>query len=116
MEEIEHKGVAYDTFLAVTRDLSPFKRWALRCRTMLAITRRFLTSRARDMSILFKQDGINNLHTWGRAATYLLISPGLLRQVFLPWLAFFRPSFHPWEHDDRALLDRGEFTVAAATA
>jgi hypothetical protein len=86
------------------KDVAPFKRWMLRSRLMLRVTRLFLKNRAHDMSDLFNQDGLNTTGTWARVAGYLLIYPGLLRQVFLPWLAFFRPGFHPWDHDDRALL------------
>jgi predicted metal-dependent hydrolase len=59
MEEIEHKAVAYDTFNTVMKDVPPFKRWMLRSNIMLRITNLFLRNRARDMSELFKQDGIN---------------------------------------------------------
>ena len=34
IEEIEHKAVAYDTFLAVTQHMSGLRRWALRCHVM----------------------------------------------------------------------------------
>jgi predicted metal-dependent hydrolase len=104
MEEIEHKAVAFDTFNAVMKDVAPHKRWLLRSQVMLRVTRLFLRNRARDMGDLFRQDGINTVGTWAKVATYLLVYPGLLRQVFLPWLAYFRPGFHPWDHDDRALL------------
>jgi uncharacterized protein len=110
MEEIEHKAVAYDTFNAVMKDVAPFKRWLLRSRIMLTVSRIFLVNRARDMAELFRQDGINTPRTWGKVAMYLLVYPGLLRQVFLPWLSYFRPGFHPWDHDDRALLGK---TMAA---
>jgi predicted metal-dependent hydrolase len=112
MEEIEHKAVAYDTYNTVLKDIAPFKRWMLRSRLMLRVTRLFLQNRARDMSDLFKQDGIDTPATWAKVAAYLLIYPGLLRQVFLPWLAFFRPGFHPWDHDDRALLRKTSEALA----
>jgi predicted metal-dependent hydrolase len=34
---------------------------------------------------------------------YLFLKPGLIRQVFLPYLAYYLPGFHPWKHDDRKL-------------
>jgi predicted metal-dependent hydrolase len=116
MEEIEHKAVAFDTYNAVLKDIAPFKRWMLRSRLMLRVTRLFLRNRARDMSDLFKQDGIDTPATWAKVAAYLLIYPGLLRQVFLPWLAFFRPGFHPWDHDDRALLRKTSEALAITSA
>jgi predicted metal-dependent hydrolase len=108
IEEIEHKAVAFDTFLAATQNMPSFKRWKFRSLVMLQSTKNFLRARVRNMAHLFDQDGINKPATWLRAIAYLLIYPGLLRQIFPAWLAFFRPGFHPWQKDDRALLARNE--------
>ena len=43
---------------------------------------------------------------------YLLGKPGVLRRVFPMWLSYFRPGFHPWQHDDRALMARAEAELA----
>lgn len=104
MEEIEHKAVAYDTFLAVTKDLPNWKRWALRAQVMLTITPRFLKSRIANMKEMFRQDGVDTFATWAKVWSYLLVYPGLLRQVLPLWLMYFKPGFHPWQHDDRDLL------------
>jgi len=112
IEEIEHKAVAFDTFLAATKNLSSYKRWKFRSLAMLQVTHTFLNSRIRNMGHFFDQDGINKPATWLRAFSYLLIYPGLLRQIFPAWLAFFRPHFHPWQQDDRALLARHEAALA----
>ena len=108
IEEIEHKAVAFDTFLAATVNMSSFKRWKFRCLVMLQSTKNFLRARVRNMGHFFDQDGINKPATWLRAIAYLLIYPGLLRQILPAWLAFFRPGFHPWQQDDRALLALNE--------
>jgi uncharacterized protein len=104
IEEIEHKGVAYDTFLAATANLSAYKRWKLRSLVMLHISYTFLRGRVRAMRQFLRQDGIDGAGAWLRVFSYLLIYPGLLRQIFPSWLAFFRPKFHPWQHDDRDLV------------
>jgi predicted metal-dependent hydrolase len=104
IEELEHKAVAYDTFLAVTRELSPFKRWALRCHVMLLISAQFWHTNFERMADFFRQDGINTARTWWRVFTYLCFEPGVMRIIFLPYLSFFRPGFHPWNHDDSALI------------
>jgi uncharacterized protein len=108
IEEIEHKAVAFDTFLIATQKLSSYKRWKFRSLVMLQSTNQFLRGRVRNMRHLFEQDGINTPITWLRAFSYLLIYPGLLRQIFPAWLSFFRPGFHPWQQDDRALIERSE--------
>jgi predicted metal-dependent hydrolase len=108
IEEIEHKAVAYDTFLAATKNMPSFRRWKFRCLVMLSASNNFLRGRVRNMGHFFDQDGINKPATWLRTFSYLLIYPGLLRQIFPAWLAFFRPGFHPWQQDDRALIERHE--------
>lgn len=103
VEEIEHKGVAFDTFMYVTRDLHPFKRWLFRVMVMRQVSLDFWRERKRDLQVLFRQDGIDTPQTWRRLAKYLFRKPGLIRQVFLPYLAYYLPGFHPWKHDDRKL-------------
>lgn len=104
IEEIEHKAVAYDTFLAVTKDMPGWKRWALRAKVMLTITPRFLQGRIANMKQMFQQDGVDTPATWAKVWGYLLVYPGLLRQVLPLWLMYFLPGFHPWQHDDRKLI------------
>jgi uncharacterized protein len=114
VEEIEHKGVAYDTWLHATRDWTRWKRWKVKSLLMLVITRRFIANRFRDASDLLAQDGMTGLRTKGRLAWYLVGQPGILRRVFPAWCAFFLPGFHPWNRDDRALIGKYDSDFAAA--
>ena len=104
VEEIEHKAAAYDTWLHATRDWSRWKRWRVKSALMLIITRRFVRNRSRDALDLLAQDGIAGARARLRLAWYLVGAPGMLRRVFPRWCAFFLPGFHPWRHDDRALV------------
>ncbi|WP_374571205.1 metal-dependent hydrolase [Phenylobacterium sp.] len=108
VEEIEHKGVAFDTFMHATRELPAYKRWFFRVAVMAQVTRDFWKERKRDIGLLFQQDGIDTPKTWRRLTAYLFLRPGLLRQVFLPYLTYYLPGFHPWRHDDRELAARVE--------
>lgn len=113
MEEIEHKAVAYDTFLAVTRDWSGLRRYLIRIEMMLASTTiLFLVIRG-NMGDLYREDGVGGMGIWLRTMRYLLGKPGILRRILLPYLSYFRPSFHPWQQDDRALLAKVEQRLAA---
>ena len=113
IEEIEHKAVAYDVFLEASQDMPGFKRWALRSIVMLRVSKNFVMARLRNMRTLFEQDGINTLRTWLRVFNFLVIYPGTYRRIFLAWLAFFRPNFHPWDIDDRALIAVNETKLDA---
>lgn len=118
IEEIEHKGVAYDTWVHATRDWSAWKRWKVRSLVMISVTGRFFKNRWVDSINLLAQDGITGWKArWG-LFKYLTVSPGVVRRIFPAWLAYFKPGFHPWDHDDRALIRKyeGEFTDALMPA
>lgn len=104
IEEIEHKGVAFDTYMHVTRGLKPAKRWAIRSLVFARVSRNFIANRVDDALALLAQDGITGWRAKARLWWYLLGSPGVLRQVAWAWLGYFRPGFHPWDHDDRGLI------------
>lgn len=113
VEEIEHKGVAFDTWNHATRDWSRWKRWSVRAMVMLDVTVRFLFHRSRAARDLLAQDGITGWRAFAGQLRYLFGRPGMLRHIFPAWLAYFRPGFHPWDHDDRALLAQWEGHFAA---
>ncbi len=117
-EEIEHKGVAYDTWLHATRDWSRFKRWRIKSIMMLIVTKNFIAHRVADMVELLAQDGLSRAAAKRKIAAYLLWKPGFLRRIFPQWVAYFLPGFHPWNHDDRALIGKfeSEFTDALMPA
>ena len=114
IEEIEHKGVAYDTWLHATRDWTRGKRWRVKTVMMLIVTQRFWTKRWSGTLDLLSQDGITGWKAKARLAWYLVGEPGVLRRLFLPWASFFLPGFHPWNHDDRALIGKYDSDFAAA--
>jgi len=103
IEEIEHKSVAFDTYRHATRDVPQFKRWMIRSMTFLNVSWNFITGRWREALELLAQDGITGLEAWWKLSWLLWGKPGLVRRVFFAWLAYFRPGFHPWQVDDRAL-------------
>lgn len=104
IEEIEHKGVAYDTFLHATRDWSRWRRWKAKTIMMLLVTSRFWPKRVKGMKALLRQDGLSGWKVTARIWWYLLGKPGVLRKLIPEWLSYFKPGFHPWQHDDRALI------------
>jgi uncharacterized protein len=108
IEEIEHKAVAFDTFVAATSSLSSVRRWALRVSTMTMSTWQLVATMGCNVSDSFTIDGINRSATWARLFKYLLVSPGILRQALPGYFAYFLPGFHPWRHDNRALMISAE--------
>ncbi|GAB5489635.1 MAG: metal-dependent hydrolase [Parasphingorhabdus sp.] len=108
MEEIEHKGVAYDTWLHATKDWSRWQRWKVKSLVMLNITKNFLAKRFSNMVDLLEQDGFKGPAIWARILWYAFGRPGMARKIITPWISFFLPGFHPWNHDDRALIGLAE--------
>jgi predicted metal-dependent hydrolase len=114
IEEIEHKGVAHDTWVHATRDWNRLKRWWVKSAMMLVVTQHFLHHRARGMMDLLRQDGVTGPRALGGLLHYALVRPGILRRVARPWLGYFLPGFHPWTIDDRALIALDDSPYAAA--
>ncbi len=104
VEEIEHKGVAYDTWLYATRDWPRFKRWKVKAKVMLLVTRNFLVDRTAGSLELMRQDGVTGAKAWWLLLSYLWLRPGMFRKIGGAWLSYFLPGFHPWNVDDRHLL------------
>jgi uncharacterized protein len=116
IEEIEHKGVAYDTWLHATRDWPRFKRWSVKAKVMLLVTRNFLIDRTAGALELLRQDGLTGPGTWARLFWFAFGRPGMMRKVFAAWASFFMPGFHPWNHDDRPLIEKAERAQAQQTS
>lgn len=114
LEEIEHKGVAYDTYLHATRGMSRWRRWKIKSLTMLLITGTFWAHRIEGTLELLKQDGVTGWRAKLGLAKYLLVSPGLVTRMIPAWLSYFMPGFHPWNHDDRALIGKADSDYADA--
>jgi predicted metal-dependent hydrolase len=112
VEEIEHKGVAYDTWRHATRSWPRWKRWKLKARVMLYVTRNFLVDRTAGALDLMRQDGVTGVRAWRLLLTYLWVRPGMFRKIAGAWLKFFLPGFHPWKQDDRGLLRTYEASAA----
>ncbi len=116
VEEVEHKGVAYDVWKHATKDWNPVKRYLWRSFFMLAVTTSFFINRSLGQIELLRQDGYGPLWSLKNIMQAGFGSGGIGRNVLGPWAAFFRPGFHPWDKDDRLLLAGGEADLAGIAA
>ena len=54
-----------------------------------------------------KVDGIQwSPKEWRALFVFLFVEPGGLVGMWRGWLDYFRLGFHPWNHDNRDLLER----------
>lgn len=116
MEETEHKAVAYDVFLEVTKGWSPLKRYFRRSLSMLLITKHFTTNIATYAAMLLEADGYTREDADRAVKAFLWKKPSLFGRGWKVWLSWFKPGFHPWDHDNRHAMDdwKAELTPIAA--
>lgn len=102
VEEIEHKAVAFDLYQTVGGG------YLRRVLTMLLITLFFPLDVLFNLSILLWKDGkLFSPRVWWQGLRFLFWrkqQPGLLPKIFIPYLRFYSPWFHPWREDDRHLI------------
>jgi predicted metal-dependent hydrolase len=111
MEEIEHKAVAYDTYMAATKGYPGIFRWFRRSLVMVFSTVIFISVIRGNIRDIFRQDGIDTPQTWRRLGHYLWKEPGMARAVLKSYFDYYKPGFHPWQEDDRALLADAESSL-----
>jgi uncharacterized protein len=114
IEEIEHKGVAYDTWLHATREWTRWKRWKVKSLMMFIVTTKFWPRRYKGMLDLLAQDGISGAAVHARILWFMFGNPGIVRRLIPAWSTFFLPGFRPWNHDDRHLIGRIDSEYEAA--
>lgn len=108
LEEIEHKGVAFDVYQQVTQHLSPWKRYALRTSVLFLVTidiHRLLMTNFFEM--MRHRKASLGPKMWAKSAWMLFGRPGYYRRAFLYYLKFYMPFFHPWKGDDGELVRQG---------
>jgi predicted metal-dependent hydrolase len=100
MEELEHKAVAFDIYQETGG------KYSTRVKAMLFVSVNFAIDTLRNLIALLRAEGkLWSPRVWWRGAGFLFgRSPGVFWRTLPGWFAFFRPSFHPNDDDDRALI------------
>ncbi len=102
VEENEHKAVAFDVYQQVAPGVLGY---LLRVQTMLTVTMTFSFFLFVHVATILKADGQSNFRNWLRLVGLFWGRKGVITRTALPWLDYFRPNFHPWDHDNRKELD-----------
>ncbi|KCZ50860.1 metal-dependent hydrolase [Hyphomonas pacifica] len=116
MEETEHKAVAYDVFMEATKDWHPLKRYFRRSLSMLIITKYFTRNIATYSTQLLMADGYTEKDAQRAVKQFLWKTPALFGKGWKTWLSWFKPGFHPWDHDNRDVMAdwKAEFSAVPA--
>lgn len=110
-EEAEHRAVAYDVYRAAR---GPYLERAV---TMLATTVIFWALVLQHQARMMAADGTKwSPSEWRALFVFLFIEPGGMPGLWRRWLDYFRPGFHPWDHDNSALLDDWKTEYASGRA
>jgi predicted metal-dependent hydrolase len=114
MEETEHKAVAFDVFLEVTKDWPAWRRYETRVRAMALASLQFTMHLTHYASLLLAADGMNRTRATFKVLWYLFGKPAFFRKGLRGYWHWYKPGFHPWDHDNRAMLDTWRQVFAPA--
>lgn len=112
MEETEHKAVAFDVWKAVMRP-TPF-RYVERCAGILLMLGVYfpLIDATLKQALREDNDGVT-AENMALLRHRLYGKDGLLRTIAPAFLRYFKPGFHPWQHDNHALLEEMDGLIGA---
>lgn len=100
-EEAEHKAVAFDVLKAVD------PRYIIRMRSYAITSVLFpLTTLLQTYYLMHKDGSLTDPRAHLGLFKFLFVEPALVPRVVPGWLDYLRPDFHPWDRDDRALLEK----------
>ncbi len=100
-EENEHKAVAYDVYQEVGGHY--LERAGIMVVASVIFWAKILEHQARMMDaegILFSAD------EWRDLVRFLFVDPGGMGRLARLYVEYYRPGFHPWDLDNRDLLER----------
>lgn len=100
-EELEHKSVAFDVYMDIGGNYKARKR------TLRIFTVNFLLDLLANTTYMLRKD--KKLWKWSTLKSgfnFLFAKGGVLREMRSDYLMYFDPGFHPWDDDNRDLLER----------
>lgn len=103
LEETEHKAVAFDVWNAVMGKGA--KSYTLRCLGLAIATVVFWGLVIPVFLQVLREEGkLSDVKGWQKFFRYTMGDIGLLRIQLRNYADYFRPGFHPWDHDNREFL------------
>jgi len=100
-EELEHKSVAFDVYMDIGGNYKARKR------TLRIFTVNFLLDLLTNTTYMLRTD--KKLWKWSTLKSglnFLFAKGGVLREMRSDYLMYFDSGFHPWDDDNRDLLER----------
>ncbi|WP_373083070.1 metal-dependent hydrolase [Zhongshania sp.] len=115
LEETEHKAVAYDVYQEVIG--GGLIGYIRRCSALLMATLIFwILVIPFHIGLVRKEGQALNVRGWLSVSNFLWGSPGVLRRTIPDWLDYFKPGFHPWDHNNKHFLNDLDALVSEVDA
>lgn len=97
IEENEHKAVAFDAYQQLGGG------YLLRAFYMAVATVGLLIMASHNIALLLKADGKLVDYRWGKWMWWLFGPRGFFSELVVQYMDYFRPDFHPNDHDTKQL-------------
>ncbi|OUS28475.1 metal-dependent hydrolase [Gammaproteobacteria bacterium 45_16_T64] len=105
LEETEHKAVAYDVYQAVMPD--SLSSYAIRTFWLVAATGVYFSLQYPFyIENVRREKALLDIGQWRSGLSFLWGKKGLKSQCVTGWFDWFRPGFHPWDHDNEHHLSK----------
>ncbi|MCA6061436.1 MULTISPECIES: metal-dependent hydrolase [Oceanospirillaceae] len=101
VEEIEHKAVAFDVYMQMEGDRKYLRR-VLKLATFMFNVRIALYM----VALLWWARKFPSWSDIKGFRRFMYGNKGMLTNIRQPYRDFFKESFHPWDHDNRALIEK----------
>ncbi len=106
IEEAEHKAVTFDVYRAVGGNMDWLRQ------ALPLVTRQMFKDILSGTWMMLKADGRHlNPAVWLRGLNWLFGNQGVARRLAPLYRDFQRADFHPWDHDNSALIATWQATA-----
>lgn len=100
VEEIEHKAVAFDLYMLCENDQQYMQR-ILRIATVIFVAK----VSGYIIRLLWQAKKIPGWREIKEFYQFFLGKKGMITKIKKPYKDYFKAGFHPWDHDNQALID-----------
>jgi predicted metal-dependent hydrolase len=107
LEELDHKAVAFDVFHAAGGS------YLLRVLVMASVSVEFVRTIGSIQARMMAADGQTSAFVRARGLWRCWGPRGYFSTLLPAYFRYFKPSFHPWDKDDAALIARFEAELRA---
>ncbi|NPU92213.1 MAG: metal-dependent hydrolase [Gammaproteobacteria bacterium] len=100
VEENEHKAVAFDVYQFAGGG------YALRVAALIMVSLYIWIYLSGLTLYYLRLDGQLKPSVLFNGFKVFWVNPGMFRRIIPSWLSFFKPGFHPWQHDNSKQLEK----------